>query len=164
MTLRVVVPELCSEVSGVIEALDAAPTTSLHPGLLHGNGFTAFVKSPDELHGAVTLHGRLEADYGALLPTPARVRGIIRRRQLITQTRPRDPDGRHRSAGTYALSDMPDGKASFDTGLVPKRPDPSSPFAGTGWMSMAPPDNGPWVSERGVLVALEPLSQGSGAE
>ncbi|MFC9361638.1 hypothetical protein ACFTZB_34310 [Rhodococcus sp. NPDC057014] len=151
-------PDFGSVVTGEIENLDDRPVRSM---LLRGAGFTAYLKSADELRGPVHLRGYFEADFAALLPESARVTGSIRRRQLITHTRHPDPDGRYRAAGTYTLSEVPDGKAGLRTGLVPAPPPVSGPFAGTGWVAMVPPRDGPWIRESGILVELDPLSPDS---
>ncbi len=98
-------------------------------------------------------HGLFEADFiGA--PDGVDVTGTVVGRRIVTVTTDPLVPGYPPSPDRTMLSDVPEELRGFDSGLVPTRVVHRNPD-GSGWVTMEPPTDRPWVRESGVLVDLD---------
>ncbi|WP_455902126.1 hypothetical protein [Rhodococcus gordoniae] len=96
----------------------------------------------------------MTANFPALLPEQARVRGTIVARRLLSHTSRPGPNGRYTRDGVYSVGLVRESQRHFADGLVPATPIPENDTSG--WVGLVPPPDGPWLQEVGVLVELRP--------
>lgn len=167
-----ILPEMRNDITAQVKVLAGGrvsqgwtdPAGQSHPGtysmLLHGRGWAASLHSTTLYQGTVQLAGSLSADFPALVPEQARTRGTVTDRQLVTHTSRPGPNGRYPHNGVYTLGPVREDQRGFADGLVPATPIPEG---SSGWVSVIPPPEGPWIQEVGVLVDLHILVPGDAA-
>lgn len=130
------------------------PHGTTRPGtysmLLTGTGWSAYFTGPELLDGEQRLTGVLEANWSAILPVDETT-ATATRVQLVTRTSYPNA-GARQDEWSDRLDPVPEGQTGFRFGLEPVEPLPPGQ---SGWVEMAPPRQGPWVREAGVLVDLD---------
>ncbi|MBY6364334.1 hypothetical protein [Rhodococcoides corynebacterioides] len=118
--------------------------------LLTGAGWSAYFTGLELFDGEQRLTGIFEAAWSAVVPVDETT-ATATRVQLVTRTSYPDAAGGH-DEWSDRLEPVPKGKTGFRFGLEPVEPLPPGQ---SGWVSMAPPRQGPWVREAGLLIALD---------
>lgn len=118
--------------------------------LLTGAGWSAYFTGLELFDGEQRLTGIFEADWSAVVPVDETT-GTALRVQLVTRTSYPDAAGR-REEWSDRLDPVPEGQTGLRFGLEPVEP---LSLGESGWVEMAPPRQGPWVREAGVLVDLD---------
>ncbi|MGU3433212.1 hypothetical protein ACNHUS_09340 [Actinomycetes bacterium M1A6_2h] len=131
------------------EGLTHAGTYSM---LLTGDGWSAYFRSTHLYEGTTTLTGTFVADWPGVIPIDTETTGTVNSCELITRVSYPDSTGRHTQPAMDTLEPLRLGHAGFRSGLEPVEPIPAGE---SGWVSMAPPRNGPWIRDAGILVELE---------
>ena len=122
----------------------------LYSMMLTGTGWNAYFTGPELFDGEQRLTGFFEADWSAIIPVEETTATATRVR-LVTRTSYPDAAGRH-DEWSDRLDPVPEGQTGFRFGLEPVEP---LPLGQSGWVEMAPPRQGPWVREAGVLIDLD---------